>query len=614
MKIDYRKLKPYRDYQRARMLGNRLLVLRILFIAGFLLYGSIFWYLQIVKGPEYSLLAEENRLHRRIEQPVRGIIRDWMGEILVTNRPAFSVFIDRERAADPREQVSRLASFLDEDEASLDEQYEKRRKQPRFVPLRLMPDVTLATASRIEAHRHELPAIDVDVEAKRYYPFGAAAAHAIGYIAEASEAEIHSRHELLPGDQVGRVGVEMSFDSQLRGAHGRVLEEVNARGRPLRVVRRDQPARDGQTLRVTLDARMQKVLHEAFDGRAGAAVFLDPRTGALRALYSGPSYDPNLFAGRLSPDTWKALSEDPLRPLQNRALAGTYSPGSTFKVIMAVAALQEGFLKPGEKIFCGGTAIFYGQKKHCHRRWGHGKIELAEALERSCNIFFYTLGQRMGIETIEKWSRRFGLGSTTGIGLGSELAGLVPSNEWKMRTHGEPWYPGETISVAIGQGPLHITPIQMAVEAAVIANGGYRVHPYILDRQGGIRPPEDLGIRPEVLAPIAEAMVSVVHGAGGTARRARIPGYTLAGKTGTAQVVSLDAAENPGDHALFIGFGPVESPELAWAVVVEHGGHGGASAAPIVAKVVKSYLERRHDLPSDQIVQIANGADHVALQ
>ncbi len=614
MKIDYRKLKPYRDYQRARMLGSRLLVLRILFIAGFLLYGSIFWYLQIVKGPEYSLLAEENRLHRRIEQPVRGIIRDWMGEILVTNRPAFSVFIDRERADDPREQVSRLADFLEEDAASLEEQYEKRRKQPRFVPLRLMPDVALATASRIEAHRPELPAIDVDVEAKRYYPFGAAAAHVIGYIAEASEAEIHSRDELLPGDQVGRVGVEMSFDSQLRGAHGRVLEEVNARGRPLRVVRRDQPAREGQTLRVTLDARMQAVLHEAFDGRAGAAVFLDPRTGALRALYSGPSYDPNLFAGRLSPDTWKALSEDPLRPLQNRALAGTYSPGSTFKVIMAVAALQEGFLKPGEKIFCGGTAVFYGQKRHCHRRWGHGKIGLAEALERSCNIFFYTLGQRMGIETIEKWSRRFGLGSTTGVGLGSELAGLVPSNEWKMRTHGEPWYPGETISVAIGQGPLHITPIQMAVEAAVIANGGYRVHPYILDRQSRIRPPEDLGIRPEVLAPIAKAMVSVVHGAGGTARRARVPGYTLAGKTGTAQVVSLDAAENPGDHAIFIGYGPAEAPELAWAVVVEHGGHGGESAAPIVAKVMKSYLERRHELPSDHVVRIANGAGHVALQ
>ena len=612
MKVDYRSLKPYRDYQYSQMLAWRLLVLRLLIVAGFVLFGAVFWYLQVLHGADFSRKAEENRLRKHIERPVRGQIRGVEGTILATNRPSFSVYLDRRRSSDPRRDIEQLARCLGLPAGELLAQYERQESQPRFLPVLLIPDVGLDIAARIEAQRLELPAIDVDVEAKRFYPFDGAAAHVLGYTAEADEEEVRSGEGMLPGDRVGRVGVERSFDVLLRGEHGLVLQEVNASGRPLMTVATERPARHGQSLETTLDGAMQRDLAAAFGDHAGAGVFLDPRTGAVRALFSAPTYDPNLFAGRVSPAKWKSLSEDPARPLQNRAISGVYSPGSTFKVVMAAAALEEGVLEPREQIFCGGTAIFYGQVRHCHRRWGHGKIGLEEALERSCNIFFYTVGQRLGIEAIEKWARRFGLGKPTGIDLAGEVSGLVPSNEWKLRSRGEPWFPGETISVAIGQGPLNVTPIQLAVEAAVIANGGYRVKPYL--RQRGGSPPESTGLHPQVIRRITDAMVKVVHGEGGTARRARIKGVLLAGKTGTAQVVALDAENNPGDHALFIGFGPVPNPEMAWAVVVEHGGHGGALSVPIVKKVMEGYLARRKAQREGVVRQLARGKSDVVAR
>ncbi len=611
MRVDYRSLKPYRDHQASLVMARRLLVLRLALVFGFLLYVGIFGYLQVVKGPEYRRMAEENRLRRRVERPVRGVIRDDVGGLLVSNRPSFSVYLDRQRTRDERGEIEKLARFLGEDPAPMLEQLDRRRRQPRFLPIPLLPDIGFETAARLAAHRPELPAIDVVSEAKRHYPLGAAAAHVIGYVAEATQQEVRDREDLLPGDRVGRTGVEASYDEDLRGEHGRLLEEVNARGRALRTVATERAARHGPALGVTLDGAMQRDLHEAFAGRAGAAVFLDPQTGALRGLYSGPSYDPNVFAGRLSAATWRSLSEDPRRPLQNRALAGIYSPGSTFKIIMAAAALQEGQLAPGEKIFCGGVKKYYGDKRHCHRRWGHGKIGLSEALERSCNIFFYEIGQRLGIERIEHWARAFGLGQTYGLGLGTESSGLVPSNAWKLRTRGEPWYPGETISVSIGQGPLHVTPLQMAVAAAVVANGGKRVQPFVRPRDAGTHAPIDIGLDPETLAAVGRGLVLVVHGEGGTAGAARVLGVKLAGKTGTAQVVALDAENDPGDHALFVGYGPVEAPELAWAVVVEHAGHGGESAAPIVSTVVGRYLERRRAAPGTPSEGIEKDAENV---
>jgi penicillin-binding protein 2 len=609
MSTDFRNLKPYRDYQRAQMLARRLLALQLLVIVGFVLYGLVFWYLQVVQGPEYRRRAEENRLRRRVETPLRGLVRDRHGEIMVSNRPSFSVFLDRQRARDPRLTVMRLCTFLEIPAEPLLERLERGASRPRFLPLRLLPDVGLELAARIEAHRPEFPGIDVAQESKRFYPLGASAAHVVGYISEADEGEVSQREDVLPGDRVGRIGVERAFDEMLRGQPGLVLEEVNAQGRSLAEVATERRARHGPPLRTTLDAEMQRDLAELFDGRAGAAVFLDPRSGALRALYSGPSYDPNLFSGRLTAEVWNSLRDDPRRPLQNRALAGTYSPGSTFKIMVAAAALEEGVVTPEDEIFCGGIKRFYGQPRHCHRRGGHGKVALRTAIEKSCNIYFYTVGQQLELPPIRRMAESFGLGRPTGLALTAEATGLVPSNEWKLRSQGEPWYPGETISVAIGQGPLHVTPMQMAVASAVIANGGYRVQPFVRTRDALRFQREPVGLSPETVAGLTEAMAKVVES--GTARRSKLEGIPFAGKTGTAQVVALDAEEDPGDHAWFIGFGPLPDPTLAWAVLVEHGGHGGESAAPIAAEVLRRAVEREAGLgPGDtQLAREGRDAD-----
>lgn len=590
MSSDFRKLQPYREYQRAQQFSRRLLGLRLMLIAAFVGYGLVFWYLQIVQGPEYQRRAEENRLRRRVEAPLRGVVRDRFGEILVSNRPSFSVFLDRQRTDDPRLTTLRLCRFLGLEPERLLERLEKSRSQPKFLPVRLLPDVGLELAARIQAHQPEFPGVDVLVESKRHYALGAAAAHVVGYVSEADQGELRARPELLPGDRVGRIGVERAFDGVLRGEPGLVLEEVNARGRSLDEVAVERSARHGPPLQLTLDASMQRDVAELFAGRAGAAVFLDPASGAIRALYSGPSYDPNLFAGRLPAEVWESLREDPLRPLQNRALAGTYSPGSTFKIVVAAAALEEGVATPDEKIFCGGIKRFYGQPRHCHKAGGHGKVALKTAIEKSCNIYFYTVGQKLELPKIHDWATRFGLGVPTGLELTAEATGLVPSNEWKLRTRGEPWYPGETISVAIGQGPLHVTPMQMAMAAAVVANGGSRVQPFLRTRDALQFRPTPIGLSPETVVALQEAMEAVVDT--GTARRSKLKGIRFAGKTGTAQVVALDAEEDPGDHAWFIGFGPLPEPTLAWAVIVEHGGHGGESAAPIASEVLQRAVHR----------------------
>ncbi|GAB4223537.1 MAG: penicillin-binding protein 2 [Acidobacteriota bacterium] len=607
MRIDYKQLRPYREYQEARQLSLRLLVLQTLVAAGFVLFAGIFWYLQVVEGAEYRALAEENRLRRLPARPVRGALRDADGEVLATNRPSFAVYLDRERTDDPRREVERLARFLGEPPDEMLARVDAARSSPRFVPVLVLPDVGLEVAARIAAHRPELPAIDVETDPKRYYPLGPAAAHVLGYVSESTGRQVREEG-LLPGQRVGQTGIELAFDRELRGEPGIVLEEVNARGRPLRRLDTMKPVVHGDGLTLTLDADLQREIHAAYEGRAGAAVFLNPHTGAVLALYSGPSFDPNLFSGRLSPEQWTALVEDPRRPLQNRAVASAYSPGSTFKVVMAAAGLGEHVIEPGERVFCAGSRVFYGQRRFCHFRGGHGWVDVETAITRSCNVFFYEVGDRLGIERIADWARRFGLGTKNGIGLPAEASGLVPSDEWKRRTRGEPWYPGETISVAIGQGPLLVTPLQMAVVAAAIANGGQRVHPHLLPGAGA--PGEPVGLDQAALEHIRRGMRDVVESDRGTARRARVRGIEVAGKTGTAQVVRLGEKNDPGDHAWFIGFAPVADPGIAFAVLVEHGGHGGSAAAPIAARVVTRWLEERdRERAPETLVAQARGGE-----
>ncbi len=596
--MDFRNLKPFRDYQRSLMLSRRLTVVKVLVALLFVAQLGVFAHLQLVKGAHYRRLAEENRLHRKVERPLRGILLDDQGRVLVTNRPSFSVYMDRERSKDPRAEIRTLARFLGLPEETLLARYERARNAPRYVPVLLLPDVGLDVAARLEAHRPELPAFDVAMDWKRHYPLGTAASHVVGYMSEATEREIDSRRDLFMGDRVGRIGAERVFDEDLRGQPGILLEEVNARGRSLGVVATLRPTRFGRSIRTTIDAAMQRDLEEAFAGRSGAAVFLDPQNGAVRALYSGPGFDPNVFAGHLTAATWKELIENVEKPLQNRALQSAYSPGSTFKILMAAAALEEGVVDPGSTIFCGGGANFFGRFFQCHKKGGHGGMDVHEGIVRSCNVFFYTVGNRLGIEKIAKWGARFGLGQETGLPL-RQSTGILPSAAWKEKARGEPWYAGETISVAIGQGYLQVTPIQMAVVAAAIANGGMRVTPHLGERPGESLPPQPIGLSPRTVEIIRSAMVDVVESERGTARRARVPGIRMAGKTGTAQTISREANRSDiKDNAWFIGFGPADRPSLAWAIIVESGGHGGEAAAPIASFVVERAQARTAQAPA----------------
>ncbi|MBP7148660.1 MAG: penicillin-binding protein 2 [Acidobacteria bacterium] len=593
--VDFRNLKPFRDYQRSLMLARRLTLVRVMVIALFVLQVGVFGYLQLAHGARFRTMAEDNRLHRKIERPLRGILLDESGRVLVTNRPSFSVYLDRERTERPEQDVQELARLLASDPEPLLARLRRARNQPRFMPVLLMPDVELDIASRVEAHRPELHAIDVAMEARRHYPLGPCAAHAIGYLSEATDEELDSTRELYMGDRVGRTGAERVFDDLLRGQAGILLEEVNARGRSLGVAATLRPTRLGRSVRMTIDGSMQRDLEEAFEGRGGAAVFLDPATGGVRALYSAPAFDPNVFSGHLKASTWNELVNDPEKPLQNRALLSAYSPGSTFKVVMACAAQEEGVVDDATRISCGGSKAFYGRTFMCWRKGGHGSMDVREAVTQSCNVFFYTVGQRLGIEAIAKWGTRFGLGQVTALPL-KQTPGIMPSDAWKRKVRGEKWYPGETISVAIGQGLVQATPIQMAVVAAAIANGGYRVHPHLGERPGEVPSPELIGLSPHTVQNVREAMINVVMSDRGTARRARVPGITVAGKTGTAQTIGREAGKDKEDNAWFIGFAPAENPKLAWAIIVEAGGHGGEAAAPIAGLALQRYFER-HPLP-----------------
>lgn len=602
MATDFRSLKSFRDYQQSRMLARRIALIKGLVIFFFVVQAGIFAYLQLVRGSHFRSLAEENRLHRRIERPLRGILLDDAGRVLVSNRPSFTIYMDLERTKDPEKEIRTLARFLELPPEIFLDRLARAKGQPRYLPVLLLPDAGLEMAARIEAHRPELPAIDVAMESKRHYPMGPGGAHVIGYLSEATDEELATRKDLYMGDRVGRTGAERVFDEDLRGQPGIVLEEVNARGRSLGAVASLRPTRFGRGRRLTLDSRMQKDLEEAFAGRAGAAVVLDPLSGGVKALYSGPSFDPNLFAGRLPAEEWTRLTEDPQRPLLNRALGSTYSPGSTFKIVMAVAAMQENIVSPEWRVGCGGAATFYGRQFKCHKG-GHGSVDLRDAIIRSCNVYFYTVGAKLGVDRIARWSLAMGMGEVSDLPL-KQARGIVPSTEWKLKNRGEQWYAGETISVSIGQGYVQATPIQLAQVAAVIANGGYRVHAHLGERPGEAPPPQPLGIAGETISLIREAMEGVV--ARGTGRRAQVPGIRVAGKTGTAQNIGREAGKEIEDNALFIGFAPADKPRLAWAIVVEKAGFGGEQAAPIAGLIVQRYFER-HPLEDTGPPRLARG-------
>lgn len=585
-------------------LQRRLIILRVGLLLVVALLGLRLWHLQIREGPYYRDLSENNRTRSVIMEPARGLIYDRNGVLLANNVPSFTLYVSLEDVKDRNLLSDQLATLLGLDPVFVRKKLTARgsKQLPRKVKDRL----TLREATLIESHRLDLPGVMVQVESQRNYPGGVTASHLLGYVGEVSPEQLEKPEfsDLHQGSIVGQYGVEKFFDRLVRGQAGQKSIEVDALGHEKRTIVVDQP-HAGDNLYLTIDVRLQKVAESLLGEESGAIVALDPRTGDVLAMASRPGFDPNILSRELTPKQWAEIVQDEGRPLNNRASQGQYPPGSVFKVMMAAAALESNTVTPSTSIHCNGGYQFGRRLYHDWKAGGHGSVDLRRALVQSCDVYFYTVGQRMGIETMASFAHQFGLGEETGIELPSERIGIVPSAAWKLKAKNEPWLPGETISASIGQGYVNVTPLQMASLIGTVANDGVTFRPRlvqaVMDRATGelqhrpAVPKRTLNLRPEILPLIKEALAGVVKE--GTATRAKSALVTIAGKTGTAQTTALrtgpakDIPKKFRDHAWFVAFAPVEAPTIAVAVLGEHMGHGGSASAPLAKELIETYVK-----------------------
>jgi penicillin-binding protein 2 len=569
------------------------------------------WFLQVVKGPVYLSRSENNRIRLQYVDSSRGMILDRNGDILVDNRPSYDLYVIPEDIQDRADLFSKLQGLIELDPDQTAQQFNTVARSMPFKPVLIKKDISRDELARIETHGFDLPGIVIKVKPQRRYSRGDLAPHVLGYLGEVTEKQLQkgTYKNIRSGDLIGKTGIEWKWQTMLHGIRGGEQVEVDAAGRKIQVISRKAPI-SGSDVFLTIDTELQTLAKNLLLEKHGAIVCLNPMNGEILALASTPSFDPNLFIKGIDRKTWKEMVTSKDFPLQNRALTGQYPPGSVFKIVVALAALQEGVITADEEIFCGG-AFFLGKSKfRCWKKYGHGKVNLHKALVESCDVYFYTVGKRLGIDKIAKYAKLLGMGRESGLALGNEKNGLVPTKEWKMRRYGVPWQTGETISCSIGQSFVLATPIQMATLISAVFNGGVIHKPQItkwIREPGGERthrftpqPPEKLGIKKEYLNVVKNALCGVVNEPRGTAKKARVKGFTVAGKTGTAQVIAMkkDPAlkkeeEIPWkyrDHAWFIALAPAEAPEIAVAVIVEHGGHGGSAAAPIAKELIETFL------------------------
>jgi penicillin-binding protein 2 len=588
-----------------RIFQRRLPVFTALVAAVFGLLVLRLYYLQIVRGAYFHRLAEENRIQLiRLRAP-RGIVYDRYGNVLVSNRASFSVSLDLNNVRDLGGTLDFLEKALGLDRAELEHRVRSVESYRRFEPVRVKEDVSRQEVAALESSRYEHPGVLVEVEPRRSYPFGTLAAHLLGYVGQINAAELKARADLgyRIGDHIGKMGIEKELDAELKGRDGFQQMEVDSLGRGLQVLSKIEPV-PGHNVSLTLDLGLQQAAEEALTGLAGSVVVIDPRDGGVLAAASSPSIDPNRFSHGLSQEEWEAVNRDPRHPLQNRILQAQYPPGSVFKIVTAIAGLESGDLTPGTAFSCRGALKFGNREFRCWKKGGHGEVGLHRALVESCDVFFYQAGIRIGIDPIARVARDLGLGKPTGIELGGESPGLIPDTAWKRRVRGEPWYAGETLSAAIGQGYDLVTPVQMALLGATVANGGTVYRPHLIRRvtDGGGRTvreervvvDRELRLAPGTLGAVKQGLWGVVNEPGGTGSAARVPGLNVAGKTGTAQVVRMPSRGERGagsderykDHAWFVCFAPSDRGQVAIAAVVEHGGHGGSASAPIARRLL----------------------------
>jgi penicillin-binding protein 2 len=595
-----------------RTIGSRLGVLQYLIAVMFSVLAVSFWVLQVAQHEKYAELAENNNQRTLPLRAPRGVVFDRSGQVLVENRHSYSISLLREHTKDLNRTIQLLSTLLGFEERNVREIVDRHRREPTYRPIIIVQDATLQQVAAVTARRLELPDVVIEQVPTRQYP-DTMAAHLFGYVGEVNEAQIEAADNLKTGDVVGQSGIEKVYNELLMGEDGARVVVVNSVGREIRTLEEEQPT-EGKRLQLTIDYDVQKAVEDGFKalGYNGAAVILDPSNGDILAFTSIPAYDPNSFASGIDRATWAALNSDEDRPLNDRAIQGRYSPGSTFKMAVATAALEEGVITPDFKVFCPGHATFYGNTFKCWKKEGHGTVDLRHAIEQSCNVYFYTVGNMVGIDRIHKWATLLGLGEKSGIDLPNEVQGLVPSTQWKRERLNEKWYSGETISVAIGQGQVSVTPVSMAVYMATLANGGRRVTPHLLkavdDGTGWkptpVPPPQsDVAIRPDTLRAIRDGLWMVVNQAG-TGRNARIDGYDVAGKTGTAQVISLEGArsakgrtsKNLADHGWFVFMAPRDNPQIAGVIFAEHGEHG-SNAATVARHALDTFFAKRDGRP-----------------
>jgi penicillin-binding protein 2 len=569
-------------------------------------------YLQVVGHEHYSMLSRDNRVKISPLPPPRGLILDRNGEILADNMPTYSLEIIPEQTPNLRQTLSDLAKLLDlrEEEVSRFESLRKKHKVFDTVPLR--QQLTEEEVARFSVKMPYFPGVELHSRLLRTYPYGELTAHIVGYVGRINEAELQKLDPAMYSGtyHIGKTGVEKTYETELHGKAGYEEIEINVQGRSINVLSSTEPLA-GKDLRLSLDIRLQKVASDALETFNGAVVAMEPETGKVLAFVSKPSFDPNPFIHGIGREAYGALNASPERPLYNRALRGQYPPGSTIKPFVALAGLEAAQIGPARRVICPGYYLLPGVS-HRYRDWrkgGHGAVDMRNAIVQSCDVYFYDLAHHIGIDRLHAFLKPFGFGELTGIDLAGEKAGLFPSQKWKKKARKERWYPGETLIAGIGQGYVHVTPVQLARSTAILANRGKIIEPHFVEplRRGqAVEPPDDEGrarsieLAPESWKLVTDSMVEVVHGPRGTAHG--ISGglsYKIAGKTGTAQVFSvgqnqtykgMKVDDKLRDHALFISFAPADAPRIAVAVVAENGGHGGSVAAPIARKVIEHYL------------------------
>jgi penicillin-binding protein 2 len=570
-----------------------------------------------VEGKEYRRLSEINSIRLHDINAPRGLVFERQGQMLVDNRPSFDLHIILKDAKPLEETLRRLDRITGLTIDDLKERIRTNRKRGAYTPILLKEDIGRDLLAAIEVQKYDLPGVMVNISPRRHYLQGDRAAHLLGYVGEISPKELRKLNGsgLKSGDFIGKYGLEKTFESSLRGRRGGKQVEVNATGQVVRVIKSVE-AIAGQNIVLTIDHDTQIAAEESLAGWAGAVVAIDPNNGEIIAMASSPTFDPNMFVVGMSRDQWSALVNNPFRPLENKAIQAEYPPASTYKIVTAMAGLEEKVINPQTTYFCPGHYRYGNRVYRCWKRGGHGEVDLTRAIAESCDVYFYQVGEAVGIDRLAHYASACGLGTLTGIDLGQEAKGLVPTSSWKLKRFGEPWQGGETLSIAIGQGFNLVTPLQMAVMTAAVGNGGIRYKPQLIKKLVSVEntvtfkaQPEVIGRIPvaaETLERIRQGLWSVVNHQKGTAFASRIKDLEYSGKTGTAQVVSRppddvvdqeQIDEMLKDHAWFVAYAPAKNPQIAVAVMIEHGEHGSSAAAPIAREVIRTYLK----LPEDRV-------------